>query len=324
MLWRIKQTNMKKLILGVLVFTAFTACVKKNNPIEIQEAIADNTTANKSLVAKKFLFDATKAQTAGNADWILDANSGTISRFPTPAQSGITSTTSENYWQGANSYWGVDLVKQGHNVEQLPPGTAITYGSTSNPQDLSNYDVYIVVEPNIKYTTAEKTAILNFIQNGGGLFMISDHDISDRNNDGFDSPTIWNDLMSANPFGFKFDLANFSQTSSNRLSVTTNTILNGALGAVSSIKYSAGTSMTINSTTKAKGLIWKTGSSQSTTGLLALQATYGTGRIVAVGDSSPADDGTGQPGNNLFFGWTDLSGAHRKLHLNASLWLAKL
>jgi hypothetical protein len=130
--------------------------------------------------------------------------------------------------------------------------------------------------------------------------------------------------MSANPFGFKFDLANFSQTSSNRLSVTTNTILNGALGAVNSIKYSAGTSMTINSTTKAKGLIWKTGSSQSTTGLLALQATYGTGRVVAIGDSSPADDGTGQPGNNLFFGWTDLSGAHRKLHLNATLWLAKL
>jgi hypothetical protein len=55
----------------------------------------------------------------------------------------------------------------------LPPGKAITYGNTSNPQDLSNYDVYIIVEPNIKYTTAEKTAILSFVQNGGGLFMIS-------------------------------------------------------------------------------------------------------------------------------------------------------
>ena len=41
-------------------------------------------------------------------------------------------------------------------------------------------------------------------------------------------------------------------------------------------------------------------------------------------DSSPADDGTGAPNNNLFYGWTDLSGNHSRLHMNASLWLAKL
>jgi hypothetical protein len=322
---------MKKLVLGLFAVSLFCAC-KKDDALQtntqVENAELQPAAANAAAVQKKFLFDATKAQTAGNADWILDADNGTIKRFPTPAQSGITSSTSENFWQGANSAWGVDLVKQGHLVEQLPPGTAITYG-TSAVQDLKNYDVYIVTEPNVRYTSAEKTAILNFVKNGGGLFMIADHNISDRNNDGWDSPNIYNDLFSNNsvatdPFGFKYNLDNFSQTTSNRLSATTNPILNGATGSVSSLKYSAGASMAITKTTVAKGLIWKTGVAQASASVMAIQATFGTGRVVALGDSSPADDGTGQPGNNLFFGWTELSGAHRKLHINGSLWLAKL
>jgi hypothetical protein len=51
-------------------------------------------------------------------------------------------------------------------------------------------------------------------------------------------------------------------------------------------------------------------------------ATFGSGRVVALGDSSPSDDGTGSPGNTLYFGWTELT-SHSRLHLNASLWLAK-
>jgi hypothetical protein len=317
---------MKKMIGLLSCVVLLNACVKEKT--NASDATIENSVVQNAAAAigapKKFLFDATKAQTAGNADWILDADNGVIKRFPTPLQSTITASTNESYWTGANSSWGIDLVKQGHNVEQLPPGTAITYNSTSNPQDLKNYDVYIVVEPNTKFTAAEKTAILSFVQNGGGLFIISDHDKSDRNNDGFDSPAVLNDLMSSNPFGFKFDLSNFSQTSTNRLTITTNPILNGSLGSVGSIKYSAGTSMTINNGSTANGLIWKSGLTRNNSNVIALQATYGTGRVVAIGDSSPADDGTGQPGNNLFFGWTDLSGAHRRLHLNASLWLAKL
>ncbi len=317
---------MKKLFALSCIVVLLNSCMKET--INGNEQATENNAAQSAAAAigtpKKFLFDATKAQTAGNADWILDADNGIIKRFPTPLQSTITASTNENYWTGANSSWGIDLVKQGHNVEQLPPGTAITYNNPSNPQDLKNYDVYIVVEPNTKFTAAEKTAILSFVQNGGGLFIISDHDKSDRNNDGFDSPAVLNDLMSSNPFGFKFDLSNFSQTSTNRLPITTNPILNGSLGSVSSIKYSAGTSMTINNASVAAGLIWKSGLTRNNSNVIACQATYGSGRVVAVGDSSPADDGTGQPGNNLFLGWTDLSGAHRRLHLNASLWLAKL
>ncbi len=321
---------MKKFLCASMALCLLAGCNKDVDTPNVANTVADNVTITQAAAnPKKFLFDATKAQTAGNADWILDFdNSGGIKRFPTPAASGITASTSETYWNGANSAWGVALVKLGHQVEQLPPGTAITFGNTSNPQDLSNYNVYVIVEPNIRYTSSEKTAILNFVNSGGGLFMIADHTRSDRNNDGIDSPSIFNDLFATNsrgadPFGFRYDLVTFSQTTSNRLSGTTNPILNGSAGSVSSMKYSAGASMSITKSTVARGLIWKTNTTQNASNVMALSATYGSGRIVALGDSSPADDGTGNPNDNLFFGWTELTG-HSRFHINASLWLAKL
>jgi hypothetical protein len=279
---------------------------------------------------KKFLFDATKAETAGNADWVIDEDNGTPQRIPTPAQSLITASTAETYWTGAISSWGIALVKAGNTVETLPSGTAITYGNASNPQDLSNYDVFVVDEPNILFTTSEKAAILNFISNGGGLFMISDHNNSDRNNDGHDSPNIWNDLMTnngvaTNPFGFSIDLTDISETSSNVLTGnTTNPILHGSQGNVTEMQFNDGATVTINPSANAsvQGLIWQTGQAQGNTHLMCASSTFGTGRVFVVTDSSPMDDGTGAPNNNLFVSWNLFS--HTQLFMNASLWLAKL
>ncbi|WP_298222075.1 hypothetical protein [Flavobacterium sp.] len=287
----------------------------------------------RTTTPKKFLFDATKAETAGNADWVICENSsGTPIRFPNPLQSTVTATTPETYWRGALSAWGIALAKEGHSVETLAPGAAITYGNTSNAQDLSKYDVYVVDEPNTLFTAAQKTAILNFVKNGGGLFMIADHNVSDRNNDGKDSPAIWNDLMTnntvqTNPFGLAVELTNFSQTSTNVLTDATNTILNGSQGAVTQLKFSAGASIKLTPTANAtvKGLIWKTGLSRtSTTGVMCASSTFFNGRVVLITDSSPADDGTGDPGDTLYPGWTEVGGNHARLHLNASYWLAKL
>ncbi|WP_309613935.1 hypothetical protein [Flavobacterium sp.] len=288
----------------------------------------NSTAAITTATPKKFLFDATKAETAGNADWVLDADSSP-QRFPTPAQSNVTATTTESFWRGGLSAWGIALAKLGHTVETLPSGTAITFGGTG-AQDLKNYDVFVIDEPNTRFTAVEKTAILNFVKNGGGLFMISDHTVSDRNNDGWDSPAIWNDLMSTNtvktnPFGITITLNNFSETTSNRLSATTNPILNGSQGTVTQLKYSAGASMSINTTANAtaQGLIWRGSSSQGSSNIMCATATFGTGRVVVIGDSSPADDGTGASGDTLYPGWTELA-SHARLHMNASLWLAKL
>ncbi len=281
---------------------------------------------------KKFLFDASNYQTAGNADWVIDEDGSVPGRFPTPAQSTITQTTPETYWTGAISSWGIALVKLGHQVETLPSTGLITYGVGTNPQDLSNYNVFIVDEPNSPFTAAEKTAMLNFVYNGGGLFMISDHNNADRNGDGWDALAVWNNFMRTNsvgvlPFGFKFDSVDVSPASTNRLTAwSTNPILNGPQGAVSQLNFHNGATMTIYPTINAnvKGLIWSTGVSQGTTSLMCVSSTYGSGRVVALGDSSPADDSTGAAGNNLYNGWAEANGNHKRLHLNASLWLAKL
>ncbi|MGL2966360.1 hypothetical protein [Flavobacterium sp. XGLA_31] len=309
--------------LAVITFSCDTDTEKSNNT-----AVKTTTATTLAVTPKKFLFDATKAETAGNADWVLDADTSP-QRYPTPAQSNITSTTTESFWKGGLSAWGVALAKLGHTVETLPSGTAITYGGTG-AQDLKNYDVFVVDEPNIRFTSAEKTAILKFVQNGGGLFMISDHTVSDRNNDGWDSPAIWNDLMSTNtvktnPFGITITLNNISETSSNRLSATTNPILNGSQGTVSNLKFSNGATMSINTTANntVQGLIWRGTSSQGTSNIMCASATFGLGRVFVIGDSSPADDGTGASGDTLYPGWTELV-SHSRLHMNASLWLAKL
>ncbi len=280
--------------------------------------------------AKKFLFDATKAETAGNADWVIDEDNSIPQRIPTPLQNTITVSTPETYWTGAISAWGIALVKKGHSVETLPSTGTITYGNAANPQDLSNYHVFVVNEPNIRFTAAEKVALLSFVSNGGGLFMVSDHTISDRNNDGWDSPAIWNDLMNNNtvqnnPFGFSIDLTNFSQLTPNVLTgSSSNVILNGSQGNVTQLDFHNGASITINPAANAnvQGLIWKSSASQTNTNLMAASSTYGTGRVFVVGDSSPIDDGTGAPGNNLFNGWFTFS--HIPLFMNASFWLAKL
>ena len=280
--------------------------------------------------AKKFLFDATKAETAGNADWVIDEDGSVPQRIPTPAQSGVTAATPETYWTGAISSWGIALVKLGHTVETLPSTGSITFGNAGNPQDLSNYNVFVVDEPNTRFTTSEKQAILNFVNNGGGLFMVSDHTMSDRDGDGWDSPAIWNDFMTnngsvSNPFGFSVDLTNISEISSNVLSGNpSNTILHGSQGNVSQLSFNNGATLTLNSAANAsvQGLIWQNGFAQSSTHAMSASSIYGTGRVYVVTDSSPLDDGTGAPGNTIFVDWPLYS--HTQLFMNASLWLAKV
>ena len=300
----------------------------------------------------KILFDATKAEMAGNADWVIDADAHNIyfnstthlpyassgstgasnpQRIPTPAQSGISAATTEDYWQGGLSYWAVDCVKQGYIVESLPYNVPITYGSASNAQDLSNYKIFVVDEPNMLFSATEKDAIVNFVKNGGSLMMIADHTISDRNNDGYDSLQVWNDLMQnnniqTNPFGIQYDSNDFSQTTTNVANLPSNPILHGIKGNVTRAQWTSGTSMTLNTTSNSsvKGLIYKTGSSNTgTTNVMVAQSNYLAGKVVAIGDSSIPDDGTGDTGDILYNGYIgDASGNHQILLMNAIIWLA--
>lgn len=295
----------------------------------------------------KILFDAKKAETAGNADWVIDAdqwnlkwnpnatvsssnNQANAQRFPTPSQTLITASTPETFWSGALSYWGIDCVKKGYQVESLPYNGQITYGNFSNQQDLSNYKVYIVCEPNIIFTASEKSAIINFVQNGGSLFMIADHTVSDRNFDGNDSPDIWNDLITNNgalnnAVGFTFDLANFSQTSSTVLNSPSDSILHGPMGNVTQVKWSGGTTLSLNPSQNpsVKGVIYKSGLGFGNTNVLCAYSRVGNGKVAAIGDSSPPDDATGDPNDVLYNGYiVDAAGNHQRLLMNITIWLA--
>ncbi len=160
--------------------------MKLRSPISLVLGIGLLIAGSAFAQQKSVLFDAGHAQTAGNADWTLDEDScGIAQRYPTPDQAGITSSTAETYWSGGHSAMGVDLVKKGFHVESLPTGARISYNDATNPQDLKNYNVFVIPEPNVRFTATESSAIRSFVQNGGGLLMIADHAGADRNNDGW-------------------------------------------------------------------------------------------------------------------------------------------
>ena len=298
-----------------------------------------------------FLFDATKAEMAGSADWVIDADlhnlkvssptngSGTVGaggndsnpqRYPTPDQSTVTASTPETYWEGALSAWAIDLVKHGHHVETLPYNGRITWRDSSNAQDLTNYNAFVMVEPNILFTSTEKAAIINFIKNGGGLFIVSDHGASDRNNDGADSVQVLNDLMTNTvqnqPFGVHYNGDNISPNTSNADTNASDPIIHGAAGVVTNFYYNNGSSITVNTGQNASVSIamWNTGTRATNTAII-VYGTYGAGKFVTTGDSSPFDDGTGDPNDSLYYaqGYADPSTSNGKAILNASLWLVQ-
>jgi hypothetical protein len=283
--------------------------------VEIQPASA--------ATVKRVLFDNTKAETAGNADWIISTSQ------PDPLAQNAN-PTSETSWTGALSSWGVALQRTGqYSLKTLPSGNTITYGGTS-ALDLKNFDVFVLPEPNVLLSTAEKKAVMQFVQAGGGFFLVVDHTGSDRNNDGADSVEIANDLLTNNgvdntdPFGFSIDTNNIASENAVAISSSTDPVINGSFGKVTGSIIRNGSTQTLKpaDNSSVKGLNWRPGSSQSgTTGAFFTTSTFGSGRVAVWGDSSPIDDGTGQSGNTLYDGWNDTAGTDAALALNATSWL---
>lgn len=300
----------------------------------------------------KILFDATEGQTAGNADWVIDADTDNIAytgtggtpvrstsssngwhsnaqRFPTPAQSAITGTTVETYWTGSSSSWAIDMVKKGYEVETLPTFDSITYGNSSHAQDLSNYKVFIIDEPQFPFSARAKTALMNFVKNGGGLFMISDHSNSSRTNNGWDSPRVWDDFIKNNPvkdtaFGFTFDSLDISPTSSAINPSATDSIIHGPMGNCPGMEWHNGTTATLypSKNTTITGDVFQT--SVGNTGVMFGHGRYGKGKFAFQGDSSPADDGTGNPKSSLYPDFAGDPGDEEEIIIvNTTIWLAE-
>ncbi|MFJ9536045.1 hydrolase [Streptomyces sp. NPDC101225] len=268
----------------------------------------------------RILFDDGHAEEAGNADWIISTSK------PDPLGQD-SSPSAETDWTGALSSWGVALQRTG-DYSLKTATSALTYGGSS-ATDLSNFDTLVLPEPNTLFTTAEKTAIMNFVKNGGGLFMISDHTGADRNNDGEDAVEILNDLMSNNsvdstdPFGFSIDTLDVNSGYPAAISDSSDPVLHGSFGTVTKSLIADGTTATLKpaDNSSVKGLVYRSGYSGNT-GAFFLTSTFGSGRVAFWGDSSPIDDGTGQSGNKLYDGWNDTGATNAALALNATAWLA--
>jgi hypothetical protein len=270
----------------------------------------------------KVLFDDAHAETAGNADWVISSSRpDPLKENPNPQ--------GETDWTGGLSSWGVTLQKT-VRYSLMTNTSTITYGDSSNALDLSNFNEFILPEPNTLFTVSEKTAILNFVHNGGGLFMIADHNGSDRNNDGYDSLHIFNDLMSnsgvgSDPFGITFDAARIAKDYPGVDTPNPDPILQGPFGSGTTSLINQGTTETISpkDNPNVVGVVYTTGSSNTgTTGVFIARSTYGSGRVIAAGDSSATDDGTCENGHKCYNGWGDTNAQNGILYPNGTEWLA--
>lgn len=277
-----------------------------------------------SAVTTKFavLFDNAHTETAGNADWVISTSQ------PDPLAQN-SNPQKETDWTGGISAWGVALQKTGRYSLKTNTGT-LTYGNSSNALDLSHFNELVLPEPNTLFTSSEKNAILTFVRNGGGLFMIADHNGSDRNNDGSDSLHIFNDLMNNNGvgsdiFGIQFDVLNISNENPSNDTPKGDPVLNGPFGAATGSIIRNGTTETLNPTDNPNvhGIVYRSSfSNTGTTGVFISGSQYGQGRVLAEGDSSAIDDGTCSSGNTCFNGWNDPAAQDSILFPNGTEWLA--
>ncbi|MBO8161651.1 MAG: DNA-binding protein [Thermosipho sp. (in: Bacteria)] len=210
----------------------------------------------KDVYEKRVLFDAGHAQQAGNADWVID---GAYSNF-------------------------ADSIKEMLKGYVEDTKEKLTY------ELLSLYKVFIIPEPNRPFEDNEIVAILKFVENGGGLFLIADHGNSDRNGNGWDSPKIFNTFVEK--FGFKFRGDNIQEEPIKY--IFDHEITKG----VKEVGVWAGS--TIEILDKNVQILLADKKNRA----YLVMSKYGKGLVIAIGDSSPFDDGTGDRNDTLHDGWS--------------------
>ncbi len=252
----------------------------------------------------KILFDAAHGVTSGNADWRIDESSPK----PTPSN-----PTSEKSWNGGISRWAFELYKtKNYDIYNTTSSTQISYG-TSSSLDLKNFDIFVSCEPNKPYNASEKAALMNFIKNGGHFILITDHKISDRDHDGWDSPRVANDFFTNNsvennPFGITVphDSEGYGTnvTGKYKNMNSKSSVINGPFGVVKQINFHNGSEFIVDKTKGGTILAWSS-FSESDSKAISVIVPYKKGWFAILGDSSPVDDGTGNSHDKLYDGWDE-------------------
>ncbi len=230
------------------------------------------------------LYDDTHGQTAGNADWI-----------PSGAYSDMVDM----------------LIDNGFQVKCL---SKVSDSGVLTSEILADFQAIIIAEPNNPFSDKEKKAIVEFVKNGGGAFLIGDHGNADRNGNGWDAVKALNNFCPE--FGFEFN-GDFLYESPLQGPANKQ---HPAMFGVRGVGAWAGSTFKIleKDGAKATGLIdsrWKKAP-------YVVASEVGTGRVVAIGDSSPFDDGTGSGGKNkLHDSYDSFMYSHPQLAFNAVSWV---
>ncbi|MBP7632845.1 hypothetical protein KBA41_01645 [Candidatus Ozemobacteraceae bacterium] len=242
----------------------------------------------------KVLYDDTHGQTAGNADWIVT---------------------------GAYSEMCDMLKENGFIIDSL---SKVSSSRRFTPDLLARYDAVILAEPNNPYEQAEQTAIVAFVKNGGGAFLIGDHGNADRDNDGWDAVKALNTFCGE--FGFTF-------TGNYLYEAPVSGAMNKehpAMFGVRGVGAWAASTFTLapKDDANAVGLI----DSRYKKAPYVVAAEAGKGRVIGLGDSSPFDDGTSTPVadpstrraggvKKLHDSYDSFMYSHPQLAYNAMMWV---
>ena len=229
--------------------------------------------AEKPLV----LFDDGHAQTAGNADWVI---TGAFSDF-------------------------ADVFKT--------LGCEVRASKHLTAEDIKGARILVLPEPNSPYTVEEENAIVQFVEQGGGLYAISDHMNSDRNGDGIDSVGVLNRFLPK--LGLQIDQRFFSEApTAGKINPTPLT------EGVKSVGIWGGS--TVKCLSK-EGVAHITVSAKNGGGAFIATNVVGSkgGEVVAMADSSSYDDGTGDPHDKLYNGFSKPGFNHDILARNSAAWL---
>lgn len=304
------------LVQGLTPDTAYEArIVAEANGLVAQASLSITTPPAPNKAPFSVLFDAAHGEEAGNADWVIDAGEAIHS----PAN-----PTSPEDWDGTISSWGFDLLQTGrYLLETLPEGESITFGADA-PRDLSRFDAFVLPEPNRPLSFQERAAVIAFVEAGGGLILVANHAGADRDDDGFDAREIINQLMNDNGrqsdiFGAQFDPREIVTDPATNLDVQQGVpVIDGPFGVVSRIAINNGTTMTLRANGPATPIGWDNGAPRGLTEVLIAVSSFGLGKVFLIGDSSPFEDGTGQPGNDIFDSWNVDAQDNDVMFLNAT------
>ncbi|GGG98477.1 DNA-binding protein [Staphylococcus pragensis] len=268
--------------------------------LQVSHAAQSHTANNSQTV----LFDASHAQTAGAADWVMD---------------------------GGFSDYADSMRQQGYTVKEIDGEDSI------NDQTLSNSKILVIPEANIPFKENEQQAMVNYVKNGGNIIFIADHYNADRNLNRIDSSEAMNgyrrgayadmtkdmtadeknsqamqgvkssDWLSDN-FGIRFRYNALGDLNTQNIVPSSESF--GITQGIHSVSMHSGSTLAITDPTKAKGIIytpehlsskqkWSHAVDQGiyngggvAEGPYVAIAKVGKGKAAFIGDSSLVEDST--------------------------------